>query len=91
MANLIASRAILRECVLAWARACVGTHLEASASGRGAFALLGYGAPVTTLLLLRRVLAHLRWLVSESDARWLRLWWLPLSTFLRCVRRVAVI
>ena len=38
----------------ACARACVGAHPDASASGCGAFALLGYGAPVATRL-------HLRW------------------------------
>ena len=71
------------------ARACVGAHPAASAAGCGAFALLGYGAPVAVLLLLRPVLVHLRWLVTELDARWLRLWWLPLSTNLRFVRREA--
>ena len=66
----------------ACARARVGTHPEASASGRGAFALLGYGAPVASLLRLRWVLVHLHWLAAELDARWLCLWWLPLSTYL---------
>ena len=48
--------------------------LMASASGCGAFALLGYGAPVATLLHLRWGLAHLRWLATELDARSLLLW-----------------
>ena len=74
LARLNASRASLRECVRACARACVGTHPDASASGCGAFALLGCGAPVATLLHLRWGLAHLHWLATELDARWLRLW-----------------
>ena len=78
----VGSRAFLRECVRVCACACVGTHPDASASGCGAFALLGFGAPVASLLHLRWVLVLLRWLASEFDARWLCLWWLPLSTYL---------
>ena len=28
------------------------------------------------------MLVHLRWLATQSDALWLCLWWLPLSTYL---------
>ena len=63
------SRASLRVCVRACARACVGIHPDASASGCGAFALLGFGAPVATLLHLRWGPAHLRWHAMELDAR----------------------
>ena len=69
MAYLIASRAFLRERVRVYARACAGTHPVASATGGGALALHGYGAPVATPLHLRRWLVHVRWHATELGAR----------------------